>query len=406
MKHFKILIFFLVVWSNASGQTIYQKDFDFYWNTINDNFAYFDIQKSNWHKVRDIYHPTADTITSHRTFIAFLEKVNNELYNGHVSLNANLKSSNKLVPTGADMWVVYQNKTLNVSSVRQGYNADKTGIKPGMRVVKFNDEPIEIAVERFMPKSIVTPDERMYEYAANMVLAGTHNGSRKITLNDNGEEMILNLDSQGKNEEDNVGLISSKMLANNIGYIRINNSLGNNDLIKVFDQALDSLWGTKGLIIDLRETPSGGNTTVARGIMSRFITKEMPYQKHSLPAEEKRFGVKRSWVELVTPRGNTYKKPLVVLANRWTGSMGEGMTIAFDGMKRARIVGDRMAGLLGAIYSFTMPETKLVFSFPVEKLFHVNGTPRENFIPQYFETDNDKQVAIALRLLKKGKSRS
>ena len=40
-----------------------------------------------------------------------------------------------------------------------------------------------------------------------------------------------------------------------------------------------------------------------------------------------------------------------------------------------------MAGLNGAIYSFTMPNTTVGFSFPAEKLFHVDGTPRENFKP-------------------------
>ena len=397
----KVFLIFILTSNSIFGQSAYQKDFDFFWNTINENFAYFDLQKTNWHKVRDIYQPVADTITSHRSFIAFLEKVNNEFYNGHISLNANLKSSNRLVPTGADVWAVYENNTFVISSVRAGYNAERSGIKPGMRVANFNDVPIETAVIQFLPKTIFKHDERMYEYAANMVLAGTHNAQRKITLNDNGKEKIFYPDSVGRNPEQPLQLVTNRLLPNNIGYIRINNSLGNNELIKVFDKALDSLRDTKGLILDLRETPSGGNTTVARGIMSRFITREMPYQKHSLPVEEKKYGVKRSWVELVSPRGIPYKKPLVVLVNRWTGSMGEGMTIAFDGMKRAKIVGDKMAGLLGAIYSYTMPETKLVFSFPVEKLFHVNGSPRENFVPQYFETDNDHQVAIALKLLKK-----
>jgi carboxyl-terminal processing protease len=32
--------------------------------------------------------------------------------------------------------------------------------------------------------------------------------------------------------------------------------------------------------------------------------------------------------------------------------MGEGITIGFDAMKRAKIVGTPMAGLLGEIYTF------------------------------------------------------
>ena len=84
---------------------------------------------------------------------------------------------------------------------------------------------------------------------------------------------------------------------------------------------------------------------------------------------------------MVWPRKNPYTKPLVLLVNHWTGSVGEGITIGFDALKRAAIIGTPMAGLNGAIYSYTMPHTKIGFSFPVEKLFHVAGTPREYFKP-------------------------
>jgi C-terminal processing protease CtpA/Prc len=243
-------------------------------------------------------------------------------------------------------------------------------------------------------------DERMYEYAANMLMAGRHNKARSITAFGNGLEKTYYPDSSiYKTNPGDSKLLEYRTLSSHIGYIKINNSLGDDALIKAFDEALDNLWSTKGLIIDLRETPSGGNTTVARAIMSRFIEKEMPYQKHSLPVEEKQFGVKRSWIELVSPRRKIYKQPLVLLVNRWTGSMGEGIAIGFDGMNRARIVGDKMAGLLGAIYSFTLPETNIGFSIPVEKLFHVNGSPREEFVPNFLVSDNKNYIPFAINLL-------
>jgi hypothetical protein len=50
-------------------------------------------------------------------------------------------------------------------------------------------------------------------------------------------------------------------------------------------------------------------------------------------------------------------------------------------MKKARIMGTKMAGLLGEIYSFETPENKIPFSFPCVQLQHINGQPREDFIP-------------------------
>ena len=393
-------IFLSLVFSCSYGQTKYQKDFEYYWKTINDNFAYFDIQKTDWSKVRTIYQPLVDTITNNEAFIQLLEKINNELYNGHISLNTNLPYSNKLIPTGADLWVKYQRKQFRITAIREGFGAQRSGLKNGMTITHYLGVPMDSAVRDFLPKSVSFHDERMYEYAANMLLAGRHNIKRSITTQWNGIERTYYPDSAvNKIVPDYSKVVESRRMPSNIGYIKINNSLGNNAMIKAFDEALDSLQHTKGLIIDLRETPSGGNTTVARAMMSRFIEKELPYQKHSLPNEEKQYGVRRSWIELVSPGEKIYKKPVVILVSRWTGSMGEGIAIGFDGMNRAVIIGDRMAGLLGAIYSFSLPETKIGFSIPVEKLFHVNDTPRENFIPKFLVSESKKYLPLATKLL-------
>ena len=162
-------IFLLLISSCAYGQTKYQKDFDYYWKTVNDNFAYFDIQKTNWGKVKTIYQPLVDTITTIKAFVHLLENINNELYNGHISLNTNLPSSNRLIPTGADLWVKYQRKQFIITAIREGFGAERSGLKPGMRITNYNGEPMDSAVQYFLPKSVSVYDERMYEYAANML---------------------------------------------------------------------------------------------------------------------------------------------------------------------------------------------------------------------------------------------
>ena len=85
------------------AQSRYRKDFDFYWQTIKENYAYFDKQVTDWNKVKTIYQPISDTISSTNSFVRFLEIVNNELYNGHIFLNTNTSSSNRTIPTGSDL---------------------------------------------------------------------------------------------------------------------------------------------------------------------------------------------------------------------------------------------------------------------------------------------------------------
>ena len=133
--------------------------------------------------------------------------------------------------------------------------------------------------------------------------------------------------------------------------------------------------------------------------MGRFIDKEMPYQKHLYIAEERETGIKRTTLELVSPRESVYTKPLVVLVGSWTGSMGEGIAIGFDAMHRATVAGTKMAGLLGEIFSFETPELKIPFSFPCVQLQTVNGLPREDYLPTVTIADQSKSMDIAVNIL-------
>src|SRR5262249_42149803 len=107
-----------------------------------------------------------------------------------------------------------------------------------------------------------------------------------------------------------------------------------------------------------------------------------PYQKHASPSEERDTGVRRSWLELVSPRGDfVYTRAVAVLVGRWTGSMGEGLAIGFDATGVGKVVGTPMAGLVGATMRFTLPHTDIGINVPNERLYHVSGTPRESFRP-------------------------
>ena len=361
----------------------YKQDFDYFWRTIDDNYCYWDKKQTDWNEVRKIYGPLVDTVTSKTGFISILEKTFYELYDHHASLNSNTAESQRLVPSGCDLWAEYINGKPTITEVHLNSGADKVGMWPGMEIVMVNDMPVETAMQDFLPKCMKGADGEAKNYALRELLAGKHSVKRKITASYQNQKKDFFPDQPINLLETNnyETAIESKILQGNIGYIVIKNALGNNKLIHVFDSVLTTLMNTKAMILDLRETPSGGNTTVARSRLGRFVTREAFYQKHELTSEEKQFGGKQSWVEIVSPKKPPYKNLLIVLVDHWTGSVGEGIAIGFDALKRGTTIGTRMAGLNGAIYSFAMPNSGIGFSFPAEKLFHVNGTPRENFKP-------------------------
>lgn len=364
--------------ATLSGQTKYERDFDEFWNLVNENYAYFNQQNIDWNKVREIYQPQAEGVTSQDEFVSFLEQVINELYNGHSSLNTNLNSSNRIIPSGSDLFVKKAGDTFVISDVRRNSASEKCGLKPGMNLVSFNEKAIEPQLKQFLPKYTESYNEAMYEYAVNMLFAGTHDKERKIAVSENNSVKTYLPDRSDAIEKTD-RVLEYKILDKNTGYININNSLGNNKLIEEFDHALDSLMKTDKLIIDISETPGGGNSAVARAMMGRFIEKEMPYQRHE--CDETAYCIRRSWIEFVSPRAPVYKQEVIVLVGHWTGSMGEGIAIGFDGLKRAKIVGTPMAGLIGAIDGFRLSQTQIGFQIPTERLFHINGTPREKYQP-------------------------
>ncbi len=399
MKKYLLIPLILISGFQSSAQTKYQKDFEEFWSDLNSRYAYWDQRDIDWKKVREIYSPQSEKISNDHEFIQFLEQVQNELYDHHSSLNTNLDTSNRLVPSGSDLRVEKKGNQYFIRDLRKGFGADLSGLKIGMEVILFNGKPVDEQLRKFLPKFTNRHTPQMYQYALDMLFAGTHDIKREITIKENQKTAVFYPVSYSNSSE----LLFKKVIDGHTGYIKINNSLGNNSLIAEFDEVLDSMLQYKNLIIDLTETPGGGNSTVARSIIGRFIQTPLPYQVHEF--DEKEYQTKRHWVEYVTPRKEIFKGNLYILAGRWTGSMGEGITIGFDGMGRAEIIGTPMAGLRGAISNFQLTNTKIGFQFPTERLYHINGTPRENFIPKT-ETRNSEETLQKIREIISEKNRT
>ena len=371
------------------AQQQYEADFDVLWSEIGTSYAYFDKKATDWARVKVLYRPKFKEATTREDFIALLEQVLEELYDHHTHLNTNTASSPRLVPSGADVWAAWRQDKAIITEVRRGSNGERAGLRAGMQVLAIDGIKVDAAVDQRVGKSLRTRDPAARDWALRVLLTGRHHQRRRVEVQ-SGEairEVLIDDGQSGHaSAAANQPLLECKRMGEDqsIGYVRINNSLGTIELIREFDAALAQLKNSAGLILDLRDTPSGGNTTVARGIMGRFIGREGLYQKHSIPSEES-FGAKRSWVEIVSPRGAfRFAAPVVVLVDHWTGSMGEGIAIGMDALKRATVVGTEMAGLLGATNGITLPNSKIGVNFPVEKLFHVNGTPREYFVPHVY----------------------
>ena len=348
------------------------------WSSLRDNYVYFDKKETDWNRVREFYRPLLANVKSRSDFVTLLERVLDELYDNHLSLNTNLNSSPRLVPTGLDVWAEWRDGRAVITQLRKGFSAEQAGLRIGMEIVSINGVPVEIAVARRLPGSLKTISPEARNWALRAVLAGTHDQPRIIVAKSRkGVWRFYRLDLATQTTVDNYNYtpkVEWKRLPHQIGYIKINDLIAS-EIVSQFDAALNELRKSRGLILDIRDIPRGGNTDVAEPIMARLVDRRLGYQEVA-PLRE------RKYIKEISPRGDwTYAAPIVVLVNRWTASMGEGIAIGLDGMKRATIVGTQMAGLNGGVFNLELPETKIGVTYPGERLNHISGTPRENFNP-------------------------
>ena len=298
----------------------------------------------------------------------------------HAITGSSFKDSWAIVPTYTDLWIVSHGGDYVVDSVKADSPAAKAGIVAGDRLVAVGGVPTASAVAAFWTGlGLGVTDERA-DYAARVLVAGRRDRSRDLTIRHGKAERRLTLPSLYTINSDRPPVTVSQGPGSQT-IIHLNNSLGDQATVAAFDEAMAAVPAKAPIVIDVSDTPSGGNSSVARAMMSWFVDRPRNYQMHQLPAEQRETGIARQWIEQVLPRPGKHHAALpLVRVGRWTGSMGEGIAIGFAALG-ARVEGSRMAQLKGAVYDFALPSSGLVVKLPAERLYTVSGQPREDFVP-------------------------
>jgi len=375
---------------------------------VASDYAYLDRKTVDWPGVCADARDAAIAADSRDAFVLVLERAVHALYDAHAHLGTSAPQSTRLVPTDTDVVARWDGDDATITDVRDGSAALAAGLRPEQRVVRIDDRPTKDAAAALEARPLRKPDPAARDFALQLALAGRQDGQPvRLVVRDGEEERAIEFVPKVQRPAAPV----SAFIDGDVAIIRVNNTLGDPYTVTAFDHALDAMPTARALILDLRDTPSGGTSSVARGIMGRLVAKEAPYQRHELVSEERTTRVRRVWVEYVEPREVNGVRPfrgdVVVLVGRWTGSMAEGLAIGLNAARGARVVGRPMARLAGALDEITLPHSQVVVRIPTEKLFHVDGTPREAFVPQALDVrptdrrEGDGELAATMRLLTK-----
>jgi len=349
-------------------------DFDLFWQFTRDHYCYFDDRQTDWDAVRDHYRPRAAAAQNRRELVRIFEETLDELYDPHCHLNSNLADSWRLAPY--DVWASRTDGGVVVEQVRAGSAARNAGLRIGDRIVRINGVPIEDAVAARHPHFLRAADPEAERFALLSALAGRRSLPRRFeVIGVDGAHREILVDENKVDSE--APSIAGRPLEGGLFYVRIS-SFADEATIARFDELLEEAKASRGLIIDIRDN-GGGDTTVARPIMGRFTSDRRQYASMA-----RREGGRLSprWPEFVDPRGPwTYARPVIVLVDRFTVSMGEGFAMGLRGMGKARVVGSKMAELGAGIAKTTLPFTKVDFQVSAEPVYDVSGVPRTAFVP-------------------------
>ena len=347
---------------------------------LRSRYAYLDRPGVDGEAILHAFAPRARAAPDRAAFLDVLQLVAHNFADPHFIVGPLDDRDSAVVPTSSDLHAERTPRGYAITDVRHGGDAEAQGVVPGGIVQRIDGRSTDAAIEQVMGRPLAALSPVQVDAGLDIALAGIRKQPRRLTIS--GRDYSL---APGNALAARIGEGPPLTVERRPGaaIIRINNSLGDNATITAFRSALASALDVPRLVIDLRNTPSGGNTTVARGIMGHFIRSEHAYQVHVVPGEAREFGVPRKFVEYVLPIAPFYPGKLVVLGGHWTGSMGEGLMIGFDALG-VPTAGSRLAHLLGALSNETLDLSGAKVDIGEEALFHVDGRPREAFVPRLY----------------------
>lgn len=361
---------------------------------LREEYGYFDRAGIDGGAILSAFADRAKAAKSDKEFIDTLQLVSHNFADPHFIVGPFDGDDWAIIPTSSDLFGVYESGVFRIGEVRADSDALAKGIKPRMTVVRIDGQTPRAAIEEIMGRSFDTLSPVQVGFAFNVALAGHRRRVRSLEIAEGSRHLTVALAAttdQAKRVES--GPLLDVERHGTLGIVRINNSLGEQALIAQFSQALATLSDTAALLIDLRNTPSGGNTSVARGIMGHFVDHDRPYQTHMIPYESRVLGPTRKFTEYVAPYGTRYRGKVYVAGGHWTGSMGEGLMIGFDAIG-ATTVGTDLAHLLGALHNETIDGSAAKVDLGTEQLFTVAGLPREAYQPQLYLTRAERDQAF------------
>lgn len=372
-----ILVIFLSVFgvrAQNPSEKVRLETFEKVWSTINEKHFDPTFGGVDWKKVGDEYKPKALEAKSEGEFYAVLQTMLGELNQSHFGIvppNTQI-SATSFGEGEIGIEIHLLDKQAVITRVNLNSTSEKAGLKIGFVIEKIGgktvDEILAPLNEKLARRNDTEPKKLLYRERALMTAI-----SGKI-------DTVVNLeiaDAQNKAQNFEIKRIAydgemsppfgnfppqqvifeSKILPENIGYIRFN--VWVLPQMEKLKKAILSMKDARGIVFDLRGNP-GGVGGMSNGIAGFLFDKESSLGTMRYRTGEMNF--------LIRPQKDAFLGKIAVLTDYATGSTSEVFAAGLQETGRAKIIGELSAGAVlpslfeklpdGALFQYAVADYK------------------------------------------------
>ncbi|MFT4924092.1 MAG: carboxyl-terminal processing protease [Phenylobacterium sp.] len=340
-----------------------QQDFEIFWQTFNEQYAFFGLEGVNWDEVYQLANSQINESTSREALFEILKQMIAPLKDFHVSLTDPVLEQAISFSRKQDFIDILMSEYLSINH-----------IEPPFTQAMFAD---------FIPYLIKQRQNSLMNTFAHMA------------------------DIEQVNGNDNDSLLWG-ITADNLGYLYIETmdleEIGDEDATRdenmyqlrvTMDEVLSDLEDIDGLIIDVRYN-GGGNDYVSQYIASRLIKQDLYAY-----AKQVRLGDGRTPMQpmVIKPLGiRPFTGPVALLTSTETGSAAEVFTMTLRERPDTMLIGEATAGGLSDTLDKSLPGgfvytlSNEIYLTPAGEAFEGVGVPVDFEVPFFTLEQREKGV--------------
>lgn len=381
--------------------------FEQVWNTINEKYYDANFNGADWAAIGRKYRARLKKISGDKSFYILLDRMAGELRDSHTRVYSPEQREQRKKQTRASVGISIKKieNAVLISSVAPDSEAERLGIKAGMKVLSVNGEPVKSAIKKSRRAVGISSSKQATEMRVfSKILAGEPGNDLKISLLNNGGEkrdFVLK-----RSPVSAAPKISARVLSDKIAYLKFDNF--DESLEMKINEHLKSFNDAKALIIDLRGNAGGDGETGLR-FAGKFFDEKTTIAKIVTRTGKPPVEGMPMTLETENDGERTFTKPLVVLIDERTASTAELVTNALQETGRARVFGTNSCGCVLAFldykplkYGGDLTLSEFGFLTPKNKCIEGEGIAPDKIIPLKIEdlkTNRDAALEEAEKFL-------